>query len=95
MIILKTRDDIMRMRAAGKLVAQVLSLLESKVKPGITTGELNALAEAECLKRGAVPVFKNYPNPRGGRPFPVLYAHQSMKRWFTAFPVKESSKRET
>jgi len=70
MIILKTRDDIMRMRAAGKLVAQVLSLLESKVKPGITTGELNALAEAECLKRGAVPVFKNYPNPRGGRPFP-------------------------
>lgn len=70
MIILKTRDDIVRMRAAGQMVAQVLALLESKIKPGITTGELNALAEAECLKRGAIPVFKNYPNPRGGRPFP-------------------------
>ena len=44
--------------------------MESKVRPGVTTGELNALAEAECLKRGAIPVFKNYPNPRGGRPFP-------------------------
>lgn len=70
MIILKTRDEIARMRAAGQLVAQVLALLEKQVKPGVTTGELNALAEEECLKRGAIPVFKNYPNPKGGRPFP-------------------------
>lgn len=70
MIILKTRDDIARMRAAGQMVAQVLSLLESQVKPGVTTGSLNALAEEECSKRGAIPVFKNYPNPRRGRPFP-------------------------
>jgi methionyl aminopeptidase len=70
MIILKTRDEIARMRAAGEMVAQVLSLLESKVKPGVTTGSLNALAEEECRKRNAIPVFKNYPNPRGGRPFP-------------------------
>lgn len=70
MITLKTRDDIARMRAAGQMVAQVLSLLESQVKPGITTAALNALAEEECHKRGAIPVFKNYPNSRGGPPFP-------------------------
>ena len=70
MIILKTRDDIARMRVAGQIVAQILSILESKVKPGVTTGSLNTIAEEECRKRGAIPVFKNYPNPRGGRPFP-------------------------
>ena len=70
MITLKTRDDIVRMRAAGQLVAQVLSMLESQVKPGITTASLNALAEEECQKRGAIPVFKNYPNSRGGPAFP-------------------------
>lgn len=70
MIILKTRNDIARMRVAGQMVASVLTLLESKVKPGVTTAELNYLAEEECRKSGAIPVFKNYPNPKGGRPFP-------------------------
>lgn len=70
MITLKTAAELASMRQAGAVVAQVLSMLEAKTRPGVTTGLLNALAEEECLKRGAVPVFKNYPNPRGGRPFP-------------------------
>lgn len=70
MIILKTPYEIEKMRKAGKAVAEVLSILEEKVKPGITTANLNAIAEYECKKRGAHPVFKNYPNPRRGRPFP-------------------------
>ena len=80
MIILKTRDEIARMRVAGQMVAQVLSLLESQVKPGITTASLNALAEEECRKRGAIPVFKNYPNSRGDRLFLVQYVLQLTKR---------------
>ena len=45
MICLKTRDEIVKMRRAGNLVARVLKMLENKVQPGITTRELNALAE--------------------------------------------------
>lgn len=70
MIILKNRDEIEKMRVAGKVVAQVLDILRQKVKPGITTANLNAIAEHECKRRNAIPVFKNYPNPKGGRPFP-------------------------
>jgi methionyl aminopeptidase len=70
MICLKTRDEIVKMRRAGNLVARVLKMLENKVQPGITTRELNALAEEECRKNSAIPVFKNYPHPRGGRAFP-------------------------
>lgn len=70
MITIKTADEIAKMRVAGQVVAQVLSDLEKMVKPGVTTGDLNALAEEECSKRGAIPVFKNYPNFITGRPFP-------------------------
>lgn len=70
MIILKTPEEIAKMRKAGKAVAEVLKILQEKIKPGITTANLNAIAEYECKKRGAIPVFKNYPNPRKGPPFP-------------------------
>lgn len=70
MIIIKTPDQIAKMRVAGQVTAQVLKILESKVAPGITTAHLNQIAEEECRKRGAHPVFKNYPNYKGGRPFP-------------------------
>ena len=72
MICLKTRDEIAKMRRAGNLVARVLKMLENKVQPGITTGALNALAEEECRKNSAIPVFKNYPHSRGGRAFPAV-----------------------
>jgi methionyl aminopeptidase len=70
MIILKKRDEIEKMKKAGQLVAQVLSLLEKAAKPGATTASLNALAEAQCKKHRAIPVFKNYPHARGGIGFP-------------------------
>ncbi|HNX29521.1 MAG TPA: type I methionyl aminopeptidase [Syntrophomonadaceae bacterium] len=70
MILIKTPEQIAKMRVSGQVVAQVLRILESKVAPGITTAYLNQIAEEECRKRGAYPVFKNYPNYRGGRPFP-------------------------
>jgi len=70
-IILKTPEEIKQMRAAGQAVAEILKVLEDAVKPGISTGELNALAEAEAQARGGIALFKNYPNAkRGGQPFP-------------------------
>lgn len=70
MIIIKTPEEIAKMRVSGQTVAQVLTILENNIRPGITTRELNAIAEEECRKRNAIPVFKNYPNSFGGRPFP-------------------------
>lgn len=55
------------MRVAGKMVAEILALLADKVKPGITTSELDQLAERECLSRKAKPAFKGY----GGFPFSI------------------------
>lgn len=70
MITIKTADEIEKMRVSGQVVAQVLSGLKQMIEPGVTTGDLNAMAEEECRKRGAIPVFKNYPNFITGRPFP-------------------------
>jgi methionyl aminopeptidase len=72
MVILKSDEDLALMRQAGRIVAQVLALLREQIKPGITTLDLDALAEDEIRKRGATPSFKEYPNNiPGGRPFPA------------------------
>jgi methionyl aminopeptidase len=48
------------MRQAGHIVAEVLALMGDMVKPGVTTAELNAAADALIRKRGATPSFKGY-----------------------------------
>lgn len=70
MITLKNPAEIERMRVSGRVVAEVLQILREQIRPGVTTGQLNAIAEAESKKRRARTVFKNYPHPRGMRPFP-------------------------
>ncbi len=55
------------MRVAGRMVAEVLQLLRSKVAPGITTLELDSIAEAQCKKMKVKPAFKGY----GGFPFTI------------------------
>ncbi|MEI6609685.1 MAG: type I methionyl aminopeptidase [Deltaproteobacteria bacterium] len=60
MVILKLPDEIEKARASNRIVAEVLSILREKVKPGVTTRELNKLAEEVTEKRGAKPAFKGY-----------------------------------
>lgn len=48
------------MREAGRIAAEALALLREKVKPGVTTAELDAVAQAIITKRGAKPSFKGY-----------------------------------
>jgi methionyl aminopeptidase len=55
------------MRAAGALVAEILELLRSAVKPGVTTAELDALAASELKRHGATSNFKGN---HGGLYFP-------------------------
>jgi methionyl aminopeptidase len=59
-IFLKSRAEIEKMRRANVIVAEVLASLKEKVKPGVTTLELDALAEELTYKKGATPAFKGY-----------------------------------
>ena len=58
MIILKSNDEIALMKKAGKIVGETLLLLEKEVKPGVTTAELDMMAEEFITKHGAKPSFK-------------------------------------
>jgi methionyl aminopeptidase len=57
---IKSQREIAIMRQAGKIVATVLKEISEQVKPGMTTGELDAYAEKRIREMGAVPSLKGY-----------------------------------
>ncbi|ACM21944.1 methionine aminopeptidase, type I [Geotalea daltonii FRC-32] len=65
MIILKSSQEIDRMRVSCRAVAEILKLLKKSILPGISSLELNAIAEREAAKLGAKTAFKGY----GGYPY--------------------------
>jgi methionyl aminopeptidase len=68
--VIKTAEDIERMRVAGRLAAEVLDYITPYVKPGITTGELDRLCHAYMSDvQGTIPAPLNYAPP-GYRPYP-------------------------
>ena len=67
MIPLKTKSEILKMRDSGRIVAEILLVLQEKAAVGVTTRELDVIAEVECLKRKARPAFKGY----GGFPYTI------------------------
>lgn len=69
-IVLKTRREIEKMRRAGQLAFEVLAMMKQATRPGITTLELDTLAETEMSKHGAVGLSKNYPTYKPGEGFP-------------------------
>jgi methionyl aminopeptidase len=60
MIIRKSPQEIERMARAGEVVADVLALLGERARPGVTTEELDALADEFIRSRGGIPTFKGY-----------------------------------
>ena len=64
---IKTPEQIGLMRVAGLLVGETLELLRDAVRPGVTTGQLDALAEDNIRSHGGIPSFKGYSHP----PFPA------------------------
>lgn len=56
----KTAEEIVKMRAAGKVAREVLDIAGQAVRPGITTDEIDALVHQETIKRGAYPSPLNY-----------------------------------
>lgn len=70
-IIIKTPEEIAIMRQGGKILAMVLKELAGAAKPGVSTAELNELAEELIAKNNALPAFKNYRPSAGDTPFPT------------------------
>ena len=60
MIILKTPAEIEVMAAASRVVAEALEIVKREVRPGVTTDDLDRIAEEAIRARGAVPAFKGY-----------------------------------
>jgi len=58
--LIKTPKELAIMREAGRIVALTLLELEDRVRPGITTADLDAVAERTAHAMGAVPAFKGY-----------------------------------
>ena len=69
-IFLKTEDEIELMRQANQLVGRTLGELAKHIKPGVTTLQLDKIADEFIRDNGAIPTFKGFPNPYGG-PFPA------------------------
>lgn len=69
-IFLKTDDEIELMRRANRLVGSTLAEVCKNIKPGVTTLKLDKIAEEFIRDHGAIPTFKNFPNPYGN-PFPA------------------------
>lgn len=69
-IFLKTEDEISLMREANRLVGQTLAELAKYIKPGVSTLQLDQIAEEFIRDHGAVPTFKDFRNPFG-EPFPA------------------------
>lgn len=70
-IILKSAREIGLMRQAGRLVYDLLTQLGERIRPGVTTGQLNEFAEKWIADAGGTPLFKGVVNPSARRPFPA------------------------
>src|SRR5215469_13121005 len=63
-VLLKSRKEIANLREAGRIVAQTYEVLRPYVKAGVSTTELDGIAEDFIRGRGAIPIYKGY----GARP---------------------------
>jgi methionyl aminopeptidase len=59
------------MLEAARINREALEAIEPYIKPGVSTAELNKIAEDAILSRGGRPAFKGYRHPNGGTPFPA------------------------
>lgn len=71
MIPIKSPQEIEIMRQGGKILARVLEEVAKAIKPGVTTKELDRLAEGLIFSFGAVPAFKGFKGPSDKQPYPA------------------------
>lgn len=87
MILAKSRKDLDKMREAGELIAEVREVLRSMVEVGVTTLEINRVAEKMIRERGAIPSFVGY----HGFPFAICASlnEQVVHGFSTDKPLEE------
>jgi methionyl aminopeptidase len=66
----KSKEELALMRQAGRIVAEVLATMREKAQPGVSTAELDAMAEEIITRHQAIPAFKGYPH-NGQNDFPA------------------------
>mgnify|MGYP001240087912 CR=1 FL=1 len=86
MIIIKTQEEIMKMKKAGEILADVHRKLSTMIKPGISTLELDRFVEEYLLSIGA------YPEQKGYRGFPYAICASVNDEICHGFPRKEPLK---
>src|SRR2546428_3714097 len=60
MVILKSKQEIAQLRKAGRIVAETYEVLRPHLKPGVTTAEIDKIAEEYIRSRGAIPSYIGY-----------------------------------
>jgi methionyl aminopeptidase len=70
MVTIKRPEEVARMRHAGTILVDVLRVLAGELRPGVTTAELDVIAERMIRDAGAIPSFLGYGGSRGTIPFP-------------------------
>ena len=70
MVYLKTDEEVELLREANLLVGNTLAELAKVIAPGVTTKQLNTIADTFIRDHGAIPTFCGFPNPYGS-PFPA------------------------
>lgn len=60
MIIIKSEAEIATMRRAGRVVAETMAMVGERLRPGVTTGQIDRWVEEFLVAQGAVPAFKGY-----------------------------------
>ena len=71
MSVIKTSEQIEKMRTSGLVLSQCLNMLVQEAVPGISGKDLDTLAETFIRDHGAIPAFKNYGGNKGAPPFPA------------------------
>jgi methionyl aminopeptidase len=70
-MIIKNLEQLNKLKQSGKILAEVLGIVAQAVKPGVSSLDLDTLAETEIVKRGATPSFKNYRGRKDEPAFPA------------------------
>jgi len=90
---IKTPDEIRRLRLSCQNMGRILDQVILAVKPGVSTFEIDALAEKMIREIGGIPLFKGY-NPGGGRPFPATMCASINNEVVHGIPSKDCILRE-
>jgi methionyl aminopeptidase len=87
MPVVKTREQVEKMRISGALLARCLDMLIIYAQPGISSKELDTIAEEFIRDHNAIPAFKNYGNPK--HPFPASICFSSNSVVVHGIPKEE------